>query len=349
MSSAKLFKSLLSKLKVPVISAPMVGGSNNPIFVSEVIKNGGIGSFGFGHSSVLEIENSLTDVLANTNNGPINANFFIYPPQNVLEAHMTQVPKAMRCLKSIAFVERNSIPLTVPKEPFYHNLDDCLEPVWKLSPKLLTFHFGLPSANIINMAKSKNILVGVTATTVDEAMQIKQAGADFVVAQGREAGGQRGSFIFQPQQQHNSDDSNLSNTISCNESDMLSTVELVRQIHSHVGCELPVVAAGGIMTGRDIHTVLSAGAVAVQMGTAFLACHECSPSPEHKQFLLTKRDRQTVFRNVFAGRPARSMVNEFIEQMTNTTANNNYSSSNNNNNNSNSSSNKQQQQQQQQQ
>ena len=98
--------------------------------------------------------------------------------------------------------------------------------------------------------------MGITATCIAEATAIAAAGADFVVAQGWEAGGHRGRF---------------DTTEIDQEQDLLVLVQAMAERIS-----LPIVAAGGLMTGGDIATVLSAGATAAQLGTAFLCCPEAT-------------------------------------------------------------------------
>ena len=69
------------------------------------------------------------------------------------------------------------------------------------------------------------------------------------------------------------------------------------------------------MDGRDIAAALDAGAVAVQMGTAFLACPESGASAAYKRALLSARQDTTVITRAYSGRPARGLRNEFIEKL----------------------------------
>jgi nitronate monooxygenase len=80
-------------------------------------------------------------------------------------------------------------------------------------------------------------------------------------------------------------------------------------------CSIPVVTAGAVMDGSDIANALKAGAVAAQMGTAFLCCDESTASPAHKEYLLKHHGRGSVFTTGFSGRPARGIDNEFIQLM----------------------------------
>jgi len=113
------------------------------------------------------------------------------------------------------------------------------------------------------MVKSAGCLIALSATSLEEARQVEASGADFIVAQGYEAGGHRG--IFNP----SADDHKL------------GVEELVNVITAK--CDLPVIAAGGIMHGSDIATVLNSGADAVQMGSAFLTVEECGSSNTYRR------------------------------------------------------------------
>jgi nitronate monooxygenase len=170
-----------------------------------------------------------------------------------------------------------------------------LEPVWLHKPAVLTFHFGLPTPEVLEHAKRLGISVGVSATCLAEGQAIEAAGADFVIAQGIEAGGHRGTF--EPDM-HDDD---------------LPTLALVRQLSAAL--RIPVVAAGGLMTGSDVSLAIVAGATAAQMGTAFLVCDESGATPAHKHFLLTKPTRGTAFTHAFSGRRAQGLRNEFIDAM----------------------------------
>ena len=148
---------------------------------------------------------------------------------------------------------------------------------------------------MIEKAHSLGIAVGITATSLKEAKAGEKAGADFIVAQGIEAGGHRG--IFNPDE----------------EDEKLSAIDLTKLLVGN--CSIPVVAAGAIMDGADIANALKSGAVAAQLGTAFLCCEESGASLAHKEYLLNRHSRGSVFTTGFSGRPARGINNEFIRLM----------------------------------
>jgi nitronate monooxygenase len=280
----------LNQLRVPIIQAPMAGGVNTPALVAGVTESGGLGSFGFAYSSPQKISDDLAAAKRLTS-GPINANFFVF--QEIPTPSIELQHQAIAALKRLPIAQ--DLRLSCPQPPFFQDLRAVLEPVWLHRPAVLTFHFGLPHPDVLERARLLGISVGVTATCLTDAQAIEAAGADFVVAQGIEAGGHRGTF--QP------------DTLD----EDLPTLSLVRQLSASL--RIPVVAAGGLMTGGDIALAKAAGAAAAQMGTAFLVCDESGATPAHKHFLLTKPTRGTAFTHGFSGRRAQGLRNAFIEAL----------------------------------
>ena len=278
------------KLQIPVIQAPMAGGITTQSLVAAVANAGGIGSFGFAYDPPDKIDRSLSGIRRLTR-GMVNANFFIFDSTSLPTLYSRK--RAIATLRGLNYA-RDQIPDDI-KVPFSQNLDDQLHPIWHHRPNILTFHLGVPKKRIIDKAKSMGICVGITATSLEEAQKIKNVGADFVVAQGVEAGGHRGVFDQKSFDQR------------------LSMTTLVKTIQRNV--VIPVVGAGGIMNGGDIKITLREGAIAAQMGTAFLCCRESGAPPSYKEYLLAKRSRKVVFTKSFSGRLAQGIENEFIKRM----------------------------------
>jgi nitronate monooxygenase len=268
----------------------MAGGITTPQLVGAVANHGGVGSFGFAYSTPEKIHADLLASQALTR-GPINANFFVFDPVQ-LPGDQKQ-KNAMQALRSLGVDGVQS--LTIPAEPFYPSLMDQLEPIWNTRPAILSFHFGLPPDGVVEKAHALGIAVGVSATSLAEGLAIESAHADFIVAQGIEAGGHRGQFDLELKDEE------------------LSTLELTAQLVKH--CCTPIVAAGGIMTGAHIQNALARGAQAVQMGTAFLCCDESGTPPSYRHYLLHKQDRLTTLTKAFSGRPARGIENTFTRSM----------------------------------
>jgi len=277
-------------LACPIVLAPMAGGPNTPALAAAVANGGGLGSFGFAYSTPERIAADLGAARALTR-GVLNANFFVF--RDVVPPSLDEGERAVAAIAALPGAPAPQLP--VP--PYFPDLAAQLEPVWRLRPEVLTFHFGLPPAGVIERAHSLGISVGVTATRAAEARSITAAGADFIVAQGAEAGGHCGVFA------------------AGEPGEWLPVRELLTSLRRVT--ELPLVAAGGLMSGADIASVLASGAEAAQLGTAFLATTESGASAAHRRFLLEEQARGTVLTRAFSGRCARGIRNAFTERMAN--------------------------------
>ena len=160
-------------------------------------------------------------------------------------------------------------------------------------PPIVSFHFGLPSQQVIRELRNLGIVLLATATNLAEAEAIHAAGVDAIVAQGYEAGGHRGNFDA-----HASDE-------------RLSMAALTGIIASTL--PIPVIAAGGIMDGAGIAAALALGASAAQLGTAFVLCTESSADAGYRHALSSFATVRTAMTSAISGRPARSLVNRFTE------------------------------------
>jgi len=160
-------------------------------------------------------------------------------------------------------------------------------------PTIVSFHFGLPEKDQIAALKEAGIILFGSATNLAEARQLADAGIDAMVAQGYEAGGHRGLFDYAAHD------------------DRLSTFALTRLLVKNF--DLPVIAAGGIMDGAGIAAALRLGAIAAQMGTAFVACPESSADQGYRAALASEAANHTTMTRAISGRPARCLANRFTK------------------------------------
>lgn len=167
--------------------------------------------------------------------------------------------------------------------------------VEEFQPPVVSFHFGLPDGRLVERVRRTGALILSSATTVAEAVWLADNGVDAIIAQGYEAGGHRGMFL--------TDDLDT----------QTGTLALVSQIVSAV--DLPVIAAGGIADAAGVRAVLDLGAIAAQIGTAYLLTDEATTSAVHRQALRAGHARHTAITNVFSGRPARGIVNRLIREL----------------------------------
>ena len=167
--------------------------------------------------------------------------------------------------------------------------------VEETKPEVVSFHFGLPEAGLLQRLKAGGFLVMSSATTAAEARWLEARGADAVIAQGYEAGGHRGVF--------------LSDEIAT----QAGTFALVPQIVDAV--KVPVIAAGAVTDARGIAAAFALGAAGVQIGTAYLWCPESRISAPHRAALKSARDDGTVLTNLMTGRPARGFINRLMREV----------------------------------
>ena len=250
---------------------------------------GGLGVIGAAVMSPGEVEAQVEATRAVTDR-PFGLNFFVHAPPR----HDDAVAERMR--RRLEGYRRElgaGEPPPVPAAPPFDAA--MLELVLALRPKVVSFHFGLPPAEMVAALRAAGIRVLGSATTVAEARFLDGRGVDAVIAQGAEAGGHRGTFTDPLADGH------------------IGTMALVPQVVDAVSA--PVIAAGGIADGRGIAAALSLGAAGVQMGTAFLGCPETQMDPLYRRTLFEPRAARTRVTTVLTGRPARAIATRFIEEM----------------------------------
>ncbi|MFC4256450.1 nitronate monooxygenase [Altererythrobacter xixiisoli] len=274
-------------LSVPLIQAPMAGVST-PDMAAAVSNAGALGSIGLGASDAATARGMIAAVRAQTDR-PFTVNLF---------THATPVEDAAHEAEWIAFLAplfaRYGAASPAQLRTIYRSLADDRDMVSMLldtAPPVVSFHFGLPPADIIAALKQRGIALIATATNLAEAQVIAAAGLDGVVAQGVEAGGHRG--LFDP----------------AAHDDALSTFALTRLLVQSV--DLPVIAAGGIMDGAGIAAALDLGAAAAQLGTAFIACPESAADAAYRAALASPAAHHTQLTALISGRPARVLANRF--------------------------------------
>jgi nitronate monooxygenase len=275
-------------LQIPVVLAPMGGGPSTPELAAAVSNAGGLGSLAAAYSSPEQIQQDIARVRKLTDR-PFAVNLFSPQALPTLYSGVEAVADFLRPYHERLGLNAPELPQK-PMEDFQLQFDAVCES----APPIVSFTFGLLPANETQRIKTKGTYLIGTATTVEEAKQLEQAGVDAVIAQGSEAGAHRGTFAVSA------------------EDALIGTVALVPQVVDAIG--IPVIASGGIMDGRGILAAMALGASAVQMGTAFLACKEAGTSVAYREALATAREDQTTLTRAFSGRMARGLRNEFIER-----------------------------------
>ena len=265
-----------------------VHGSALAIAVSEA---GGLGSLPCAMLSPAAMREELRRIAARTNK-PYNVNFFCHEPP-VPDAARDAAWRAVLAPYYREFgLDVDAIPTAAARVPFG---DEAAGVLSDFKPAVVSFHFGLPSPQLLARVRTWGAKVLSSATTVDEARWLDTHGADVIIAQGLEAGGHRGMFL--------SDDV----------TEQVGTLALVPQIVDAV--RVPVIAAGGIVDARSVAAAMALGAAGVQVGTAYLLCPEAATSAVHRAALKSAASRYTAVTNVFTGRPARGIVNRIMREL----------------------------------
>lgn len=307
-------------IKYPIIQAPMAGIATADM-AAEVTNSGGLGSLPL---ATFDLRKGIEGIVSNFNqyqslldrpSGTVNLNFFCHDifsgPSNSQVNNLSNLYSSVLPSVSAGTIsdaaglsQQNGNVSFKEIETNHPEIIDALFDYWAANkdkiPKIVSFHFGIPSQSTIQKLHDQGTLVFVTATSLKEAQLIIDSHADGVVCQGYQAGGHRGHFL----------DSDESDT-------RLDTETLVAEILKHVeagGTPTFVIAAGGIMTAEDITKYLFKGVSAVQLGTAFLAVPQSNSEEFIAGILKSKKSLPpTAMTAKVSGKSARAIVTPFIQ------------------------------------
>ncbi|HSX78038.1 MAG TPA: DUF561 domain-containing protein [Candidatus Saccharimonadia bacterium] len=281
-------------LDYPIIQAPLAGGGDTPDLIAAVCEAGALGFIGAAYLTPRQIIEAARAVRARTAR-PFGINLFApLPAPAVVKAPGPALARVA------PFYAELGLPPPALSALGGDVFDDQLAVALESGAAVFSFTFGILPAGAIAAIKGRSMFLIGTATTVEEAVALEQAGVDAVVTQGSEAGGHRGTFA------------------GPFETGMVGTLALVPQVVDAV--TVPVIASGGIMDGRGIAAALALGAGAVQMGTAFLTCDEAGVPEAYKEAILGACEHETRLTRAFSGRPARGIVNRFMTEVDRTDA-----------------------------
>lgn len=284
----------LLTIPYPIIQAPMAL-SDSPALAAAVSNQGGLGSLGAALFTPQQIQDKIREIRRLTDK-PFAINLFapVMPKKYSREALQQAIQGLNYFRQKLNMKEVNEIELKPPV-----SFEEKLAVILDEKVPVFSFTFGILSAEVIQRIRSHGIKIIGTATTVREAKALEKSGVDMIVAQGYEAGGHRGTDL----------------KMTTMADALIGSMALVPQVVDAVN--IPVIASGGIMDKRGINAAVALGASGVQMGTAFLTCHEANVHAVHKQALLASTDESTRLTTAFTGRMARSIKNVFLQEMEN--------------------------------
>lgn len=278
------------KTEFPIVLAPMAGVMDAELVIA-VAQGGGLGSLPCAMLSP-EKAREQVNIIRQRVSTPVNLNFFCHKAVDADPAREANWRQRLA-----PYYREHGLAPDAPinaanRAPFDAAFCAVVE---ELKPEVVSFHFGLPEAKLLQRVKATGAVVVSSATTVKEAIWLEESGADVIIAQGAEAGGHRGMFLTD------------------NIAEQPGTFSLVPQVVDAV--KVPVIAAGGIADGRGIAAAFALGASGVQIGTAFLRCPESKVTAAARIALAQASDESTVITNVMTGRPARGVANRVMREV----------------------------------
>src|SRR5262245_40742049 len=280
----------LFKIEHPIVLAPMAGAIDFEL-AAAVAEAGGLASLPCAMLNADQASEQISKFRARARK-PVNVNFFCHKPPQLNNAREERWREALKPYYEELGIDPSAPIPTGMRMPFDAAFCDMVE---ELKPEVVSFHFGLPPAELFKRVKALGSVTMSSATTVAEARWLEAQGVDVIIAQGFEAGGHRGMFL--------SGDLNA----------QVGTFALVPQIVDTV--KLPVIAAGAVSDARGIAAAFMLGAAGVQVGSAYLHCPESKVAAPYRAALAAAQDDGTRVTNLMTGRPARGFINRVMRDI----------------------------------
>jgi nitronate monooxygenase len=280
-------------IQYPILQGPFGGGLSSVELVAAVSNLGGMGGYGAYTMSAQDIYEIDKKIKAATDK-PYNLNLWVSDNDAATATVSDEVYDQVKAQFKPYFDEAG---IELPSKPpaFKSRFEEQIQVVLDIRPKVFSFMFGIPSADMMEACRRRSIKMIGAATTLDEAIALENAGVDMIIASGFEAGGHRPSFLAPAEQS------------------ITGSFVLLQLIKEKVN--LPLIAAGGIANGRGVAAALTLGADAAQIGTAFLACDESAALPVHKAALFSESAKYTMLSRAFTGRLGRGISTRLAKDM----------------------------------
>jgi nitronate monooxygenase len=284
-------------IRYPVLQAPMARVVT-PEMMAEVARAGGLGILAGTGVPPPELRAQIRRVKELTDR-PFGVNLILHPavrsplkPADVPAQSMRSIQQALD-----RFRERLGIPAGSPQVPAVPAIvDEAFRVILEERVPVFSVGVGRPSPDMVARCRDQGTKVISMVATVPDALEVAALGVDAIVAQGGEAGGHRSTWIKR-------------------DSSEMATIGLMALLPQVVDAvRVPVVAAGGIMDGRQLAAAFVLGASGVLMGTRFIATRESAAPGFYKQALIDRDSDDTTVTDAFTGLYARVLRSPYTEE-----------------------------------
>lgn len=277
-------------IELPLIQAGMAGGITTPELVAAVANDGALGTIGAGYMGASQLKEEIQQVKQLTDK-PFAVNLFAVN----LESFSNEIGHMQHFLNGF----RSKLGMDHGEDFVKVNdhLHEKIHVILQENIRVVSTAFGVLSSVLVERLKKQDVILIGMATSLEEARQLADAGYDAVVAQGYEAGGHRGTFDVRK----HPDGSNIGLHV------------LVQEFLKNLS--IPVIAAGGIHSKKQVDGFLEMGVDAVQVGTKFLTAKEAGTNAAYRRALMKAETGSTKITTVFSGRPARAISNQFVREV----------------------------------
>lgn len=278
----------------PILQGPFGGNLSTVELTAAVSNAGGLGGYGAYTNTPQEIF-EIDKQIKKATHKPYNINLWV-SDHDIPQSGLTDEEFDKTAALFKPYYDEAGIPLPEKPAPFQSRFENQLQVILDIRPKVFSFMFGVPSADVLEQCRRSGIVTVGAATTLDEAIFLDNAGVDMIIASGFEAGGHRPSFLTDA------------------ESSVTGTFVLLQLMRKKI--KTPIIAAGGIADGKGIAAALTLGASAAQIGTAFLATDESNALPIHKKMLFSDAAKYTTLSRAYTGRLGRGLTSRVSKEMT---------------------------------
>ena len=278
------------------IEFPLLAFSHCRDVVAAVSKSGGFGVFGAAGYTPDQLETELAWIDAHVDGKPYGVDLLI--PENLAvrtaagatQADLAgQISPAHRSFVHDLLRRHEVDPISGyyqredPNRPVSYQFDTgehLMDVAFRHPIRLIANALGVPPSSMLERARRHGIPCAALVGAREHAVRQVAAGVDIIVAQGTEAGGHCGE---------------------------VSTMVVVPEVLRAVQGKVPVLAAGGIMTGRQMAACMAMGAAGAWTGSVWLATTEAETSPVFREKMVAARSRDTVRSRGRTGKPARQL------------------------------------------